>query len=566
MSPNHGTLFVGAGATASLQTAESAARQALQLAGVDPDSSTPAVDPSIPAARRTAVAADCYVLLMVLASVKRSNWPWMAMRNRNSKKQSAFDATRHFGEPTHAYHLRRAFFLANMGNADAAVMERALADSMPPVTAMDFFLIGEEQYRQDRCEDAMHSFNRALALQPTHFWAQFFLAVCHLKFQHWETAKVGLSSCLTQQPDFVWAYLFRSFAHEKLQELDNAKSDFQNALRFDMNDDARYVLLLTCGILHYNENALDQAEDDFQSAIKLKPDQYNAYLNLAAVNLNKGRFKQAADQVSTAMRLKSPSELVFDYHLARSRCLLKAKRLDEALEDCRLALKIFPNQPLPLEVQRHIQLQSGQFEKAEELFSEYLLKRGPATPEVFRGRGKARMKIGKYPEAAEDYTRVVERAPDAEIYQLRGWAYFFADAWKLSLRDFSRAIDRPPESSDLAGRGLSRVMPGQYQDAVADADAALRLKPGTAETLQNIACIFAQAALRADGDSDMKNRQVLAADCRDRALQVVRKTLEMLPENERVAFWREKILPDVALTPIHEMMEFKQLKEKYAHP
>ena len=68
-------------------------------------------------------------------------------------------------------------------------------------------MIGEELYRRDRCEEAARSFNR-LALQPNHFWAQFFLAVCHLKAQRRESAKAGLNACLSQQPDFVWGYLF----------------------------------------------------------------------------------------------------------------------------------------------------------------------------------------------------------------------------------------------------------------------------------------------------------------------------------------------------------------------
>ena len=51
-------------------------------------------------------------------------------------------------------------------------------------------------------------------------------------------------------------------------------------------------------------------------------------------------------------------------------------------------------------------------------------------PDVFRGRGLARMKRGKYPEAAEDYSRALEHAPTADLYQHRGWAHFFADAWK----------------------------------------------------------------------------------------------------------------------------------------
>src|SRR5262249_44883674 len=157
--------------------------------------------------------------------------------------------------------------------------------------------------------------NRALSLQPGHFWAEFFLAVCHLKVQHWEAAKAGLNACLTQQPDFVWAYLFRSFANVKLQALPEAETDFQKALQLNPNEDARYVLFLIRGILHFNQRELKRAEADFRSAMALKPEQYNAYLNLAQVYLAQGEFEAAAEQVKTALQFQPPIQVIAGYHL-----------------------------------------------------------------------------------------------------------------------------------------------------------------------------------------------------------------------------------------------------------
>ncbi len=175
------------------------------------------------------------------------------------------------------------------------------------------------------------------------------------------------------------------------------------------------------------------------------------------------------------------------------------------------------------------------------------------------------MQLGKYPEAAEDYTRALELAPDGDIYQHRGWAHFFADAWKLALRDFSKAIALNPEDSDAyTGCGLARVMLGQYREATADAEAALRRKPRTPEMMHNIACLFAQAVARAQADLQEQDRQSLAESYRRRALETVNRTLAMLRPEERLSFWQNKILPDAALTPIRNEAEFKRLQEEYA--
>src|SRR5207248_1275124 len=97
---------------------------------------------------------------------------------------------------------------------------------------------------------------------------------------------------------------------------------------------------------------------------------------------------------------------------------------------------------------------------------------------------------------------------------------------------------------------LARVMLGRYRAAVADAEAALRRQPGSPEMMHNIACIFAQAVARAEADREEKDRQPLAEVYRRRALEAVRQTLRMLHPEERLAFWRDKVLPDPALAPI----------------
>src|SRR5262249_40877010 len=170
----------------------------------------------------------------------------------------------------------------------------------------------------------------------------------------------------------------------------------------------------------------------------------------------------------------------------------------------------------------------------------------------------------RYLDAVDDYTRALELAPDGDIYQHRGWAHFFSDAWKLALRDFSRAIELTPEESDpYIGRGLANVMLGKYQMAVADAEAGLRRMPRTPEMMHNLACVFAQAATQAEADRQAKERQALADSYRQRALEAVRQTLAMLRPEERLAFWQHKILPDAALAPIRHHAEFQRLQDEY---
>jgi tetratricopeptide (TPR) repeat protein/predicted Ser/Thr protein kinase len=564
LAPDEGTLFLGADAAANLQTAEASARKALALAGIDTES-----EPTTPVKwlgpGKTTVQADCYALVLVLASVREQQaLVGQGSKGRYEEALRILDHAPQLGLRTRAYHLRRAHLLAKLGNQKQAKIDSDRAAAVAPDGALDQFLVGEEHYRRGDWQNAMNSFNCALGLQPDYFWAQFFLAVCHLKTRHWEAAKAGLNACLAQQPDFVWAYVFRSFANEKLQQPALAEADFRKALARNPNAGACYVLFLTRGMLHFNHGEMKRAAADFRSALAIKPEQYHACMNLAHVYLAEGRFEEAASQVRVALQFRPPPEILAGYHCARSGKLLQDNKYEDALQACEAALQLSPSEPLPYMVRGRSLLALGRAEQAERSFDQYLQNGGEETSDIFKGRGLARMRLEKYPEAVEDYTRALERAPDADIYEHRGWAHFCCDAWKLALRDFSEAITLDPGPVDrYIGRGLARVMLGDYQKAIADADSSWRRQPDAPEMMHNIACIFAQAVARVEADLQQADRHSLAAGWRRRALEALHQTRALLRPAVRSAFWRDKIAPDTALAPLHNDPAFQQLQNAY---
>jgi hypothetical protein len=82
----------------------------------------------------------------------------------------------------------------------------------------------------------------------------------------------------------------------------------------------------------------------------------------------------------------------------------------------------------------------------------------------------------------------------------------------------------------------------------------------------NVACIFAQAAARAEADRGEPRREALAAAYRGRALEALRRTLGLLRPEDRRAFWRDKVLPDAALVPLHGCPEFARMKREVLGP
>jgi tetratricopeptide (TPR) repeat protein len=119
------------------------------------------------------------------------------------------------------------------------------------------------------------------------------------------------------------------------------------------------------------------------------------------------------------------------------------------------------------------------------------------------------------------------------------------DAPKLALRDFELAIELDSGNGDAYnGRGVVRVGTGRYAEAARDAAEAVRLGPPSPRLLYNAARVFAQCP---------------GAD-RERAAELIRQALGMLPDGERAAFWATHVKKDAAMAAVRRRPWFVQIE------
>jgi serine/threonine protein kinase/tetratricopeptide (TPR) repeat protein len=561
-----GSLLTGMDAAAHRRDAEAAAREALALVGLDPDGSgawTP--DAAFrDAGQRDEIRAACYTLLLLLADFAAAEGRDLDAALRLADRAAAVSA------PTHACRVRRARFLDGLGRREEARRERELADETPPASALDHFLLGVERYRAGDLAAARRSFEAALGKQPAHYWAQCYFALCSMHARRWDEAATALTSCLALRDDFVWVRLLRGNANREAGRLGMAGDDLRAAARLlerEPNADARYALHVSRGMLLYDQGKYGDAVAELLLAERQNPAHYAAALDLARVYEKLDRPGDAAEHLARALRADPPAAVLADYHTGRARERLAAGRYEDAADEARAALARQADRTFALGVLGEALLGLRRDAEAIDAFDEYLRRGGEPVADVFKGRGAARMRLGRYEEALDDYTRALLFGANAELYTHRGWAYFFTDAWKAGQRDFSEALRSKPGAPDaLAGRGLCRVMLGDYRAAAADAAASARGGPKTPEMAHNVACVYALAAAAVEADSAERERQRLAAEYRAEGVKAVRRTLDLVPEPERAAFWREKITADRAVSALQMMPEFQAWNKQYAAP
>jgi tetratricopeptide (TPR) repeat protein len=565
----YATLFSDLDAPAHLRTARRAVHQALAAVAVDsPEGYVP--DPHLSDQENAEVRAGCYQLLLVLAEAVQCRLPDQAPAERARQLRLALAVLERAAgllPPTQAYHLRRARYLALLGDTRAARRAREAGAKLPPADFSDFFLLGEEWTRQGNFAAAVWNFEQALRRQPDDFWSHFLTAYGHLKCEAPAEARPSLDACLARRPRFVWAHLLQAAVHEESGAAAAAEASYRRALALGPGAEARFILHVSRGRMRGRRGDLPAAAADFHRAIALRPRHVDIYLELARVYRSRRDLAAADRQLERALRLEPNGRRLAQCHTERGRNLLLGRRYAAALRALDDALRVDPGEADSHFLRARALLELGRYGEAARSLERFRRQGGKAGPDFYRVRGRARLHTGDYPGAVDDSSRVLAGRPDTDAYLNRGWAYFFADAWKLALRDFEEAVRRGPRRADaLAGRGLARVMLGRYRAAVRDGEAALRERPATPETMHNVACLFALAVGRVENDPGAAEQRVLAARLRERALAAVRGTLALVPPPQRAAFWRDKIRPDRALDAIHGCPAFEQIGKQINLP
>lgn len=144
-----------------------------------------------------------------------------------------------------------------------------------------------------------------------------------------------------------------------------------------------------------------RALEAYNRAIKLNPDNLEAYASRGAVHFFQGNYDLAQADFKLVLD-KNPYQA--DAYTAYGSVLAAMGNFDEALQvlEAAIALK-------------------------------------PSKPEIFFSRAGVYFMLGRYADAVTDYTSVINLQPAADVYQARGAAYMRMGRQDLAQKDFDTA-------------------------------------------------------------------------------------------------------------------------------
>ncbi|WP_250847064.1 protein kinase domain-containing protein [Aquisphaera insulae] len=597
--------YTGLDSDANVRAVRKAARQAMDQFWPEGTPCCPDAldDWMVDDADRARILAEGYEVMLLLAEAVAQPIKGEHPAEQARLGTALLEEAARLHPPTRAYHALRAASLERLGQRDEAREEHQLAlSSGSPASAPDEFLLGEQCYRREDLSRAIDHFKQALSADPNHFWAGYLMAHCFIKTHRPAEAQAALIACQARRPDFIWIYLLKGFAEGEMQEFNLAEADFRRALELHADEDARYVLLVNRGVMRLRKKEPAAAIEDFRAAIALKPDRYQAYLDLAQAHVKIGRPEQALATLDRGIEKDPDSPVLYrlrgqveqqlgrdgharedfdrairhtppddpqlaDLLLERGHLAHRRKQHQTALADYDRALAIRPDLPTAQRLRGAILMELKRYDEAIRCFDS-CLSRGKPSASLYEARGLAQTWRGRYAEALADFTLAANAGGNSPSLHLnRGWAHLFSGSPRLAEDDFEEAMRLDESNADArCGRGLSRAQLRRNGEAIADARAVLDAGPTNPRLIYNAVRIYGLVA------ADLQSTPARISDrefqlmkrCREEAMAWMPRALDLLPAEERGRFWREVALRDPALDSIRGKAEFRELRARYA--
>jgi Flp pilus assembly protein TadD len=188
-----------------------------------------------------------------------------------------------------------------------------------------------------------------------------------------------------------------------------------------------------------NENTYRESMLDVNAAVKLMPDDPEAWNSKGVVHLHIGDY-HGADSVFNEVLKRNPNHAMAYFHKA------------------------------------HI---SKGFERYEESLENYnkSIAKNPNYAPAYLNRGGILYHFKQYDAALANYTKAIQLSPNyVEAYQNRGNIYYAAQKREQALKDYNKALELNPQNPEvLFYRGLLRNSLGDKVNACTDLNAAKEL-------------------------------------------------------------------------------------------
>jgi protein O-mannosyl-transferase len=237
------------------------------------------------------------------------------------------------------------------------------------------------------------------------------------------------------------------------------------------------------GIEYMQLGQLDKAIEYHNAAIKLTPQYFIPYYNMAIALQKKGKIEEAIMYLKKAMELKSSDPKIYS---TLASFYYDKGQFDEAIENLTIAVKLKPDRP---DLQDSLALafyKKGNIDKAVEHWKKALQLK-PGWTEVQENLDKMQQQKKRDEIIAQYLEKVRQNPDDFDTHNKLAVFFFYQGQIEKAIDHWTKALqikDEWPEAHYYLGGAFYKQ--GDIDKAVAHWKRALQLKPGWTEVQENL--------------------------------------------------------------------------------
>jgi serine/threonine protein kinase/Tfp pilus assembly protein PilF len=314
--------------------------------------------------------------------------------------------------PTAALWEDRAFYLEKLGRDDEAAVARAAANATTPNTARDYYLLAATRIRTDgpTSPKALAALDRALALNPRHYWALMQRGECRLEQGELLLAIGDFSEAIRVQADLPFGYFNRGYVFFRAKKYEAAVADFTRAV----DRDPDFVLAwLNRGLVNLELKQFAAALGDFDRVLALGRDDAVSHGGRGRALESLGRTDDAdaafalaqtrLDRVEPTIRLRFL--WVYGFAIAARRPAAAAAAFDAVLA-------VDPRQPQALYGRAMLAVEGDRLDEAIGYFQR-ALEADPYYLQARRYRAIVLARVGHLAQASQDINACLAQEPNS---------------------------------------------------------------------------------------------------------------------------------------------------------
>jgi tetratricopeptide (TPR) repeat protein len=196
---------------------------------------------------------------------------------------------------------------------------------------------GSYYWLNERNEEAIKDYSKAIALHPDYLEAYFNRAQVYYKQKRWAEAINDYNQMIRLDSNNVDWYLTQANMYQNLKNSAAALIDYNKILKLDPKNSATYY---NRGVLYQDMQQNDNAISDYTNAIKYKSDYVEAYINRGNIYSSLQQYENAINDFNKAISYNPKFDLAYNN---RGIALMSDGKYKEAIADFSVAISLNPN-------------------------------------------------------------------------------------------------------------------------------------------------------------------------------------------------------------------------------